>query len=229
MTQSRRRRSLLALLPSTLGLGCAAALLAPSQAVAGPVYSCTAGTACDGNAYALYVKSHVGDTYQLEFDIDVLSTYTGNQWSDVVETVEAKDFLSAGTFSNLSLVSAPGGVGDWTLSPDELNANGCTGGAHVGTNICAGAIGGSYPGAPLIGPGQILSWVFQFDTTSTLASTGHIKYEYEDSSGNKVGSLGSWDIGIQPPPSSVPEPGTLILFGSALAGLAALRLRRRRG
>jgi hypothetical protein len=182
------------------------------------------------------VDTHVGNTYTLEVDIDVTSNYTGNQWTDVVAAIELKDFLGGATFTNLSLLSAPGSVGDWALSADELNANGCAGGAHTGTNICSQAIGVTYVGAPVTGPGEILKWVFQFDTTGSFASTGHLKYLYEDSTGtNKVGDLGSWDIAIQNDictycrgTDPVPEPASLALFGSALACLAWVRHRRRR-
>jgi hypothetical protein len=45
-----------------------------------------------------------------------------------------------GTFDNVSLSSAPGGVANWTLSSNELNANGCGGGAQVGGLALMGAM-----------------------------------------------------------------------------------------
>ena len=190
-----------------------------SQAI--PItYSCTAGADCNGNAYAVWVKSHVGDTYQLELDIEVLNTYTGNHWTDVVDAVALKNF-NTGSYSNFSLVSAPVGVSNWDLSQKELTANGLTGGNSGGLGAESKEPG--YWGAPLLGPGTVLSWVFQFDTTSPLNNTAHIKYLYETSGDNKIGSLGSWDI----PTTSVPEPTTLLLLGSGLIGLVALGRKRR--
>ena len=67
----------------------------------------------------------------MELDIEVLSTYTGNKWTDVVDAVALKDFNS-GSYSNFSLVSAPDGVSNWNLSQNELNAKGLMGGNSGG-------------------------------------------------------------------------------------------------
>jgi hypothetical protein len=79
------------------------------------------------------------------------------------------------------------------------------------------------------GLGDTLTWVFQFDTTGGLNGTAELKYRYVDSEGGKVGSLGSYDIGIQPgkpPNSTVPEPVSLSLVGSGLFAIGWLRRRR---
>jgi hypothetical protein len=102
------------------------------------------------------VKSHVGNTYQLELDIEVLSTYTGNKWTDVVDAVALKDFNS-GSYSNFSLVSAPDGVSNWNLSQNELNAKGLMGGNSGGLGAESKEPGDA--GAAVSGPSIRLSWV----------------------------------------------------------------------
>jgi hypothetical protein len=206
----------------------AAAIMLPSAGSATPVFSCgaTPSSNCNGNTYALVVDSHVGNTYQVEYDIKVGSSYIGSS-TDVVSAIEIASLVSS--YTNLSLISAPDGTSKWTLSDLELNANGCDSGGSA-HNICADATA-PYAGATVGSAGNILSWVFQFDSTDTLSSTGHIKYLYEDSTGKKVGDLGSWDLATQPgsppppppPPVGVPEPSTLALLGGLLVALFGLR------
>ena len=41
-----------------------------------------------------------------------------------------------GRFDNVSLTAVPGGAANCTLSSNALNANGCGGGAHIGSGLC---------------------------------------------------------------------------------------------
>lgn len=191
-----------------------------------PILSCPSTVAqCNGNEYAVSELSQVGDTFQIELDIHVLSTYTGNQFTDLVNAVQLKSY-AGGTISNTSLVSAPGGLSFWNLiSPDELNASGCDGGSGGTVRMCAEAKSPSLGAA--FGLGDTLTWVFQFDTTGSLNSTAELKYLYVDSQGDKVGSLGSYDIGLQIPTVHNPEPFSLSLVGTGLFVIGLLARRRR--
>ena len=190
---------------------------------ASPILSCPVTVVkCNGNEYAVSVLSNIGNTYQLELDIHVLSTYTGNQFTDLVNAVQLKNFAS-GTITNTSIVSAPGGLSLWNpLSPNELSAGGCDGGSSGTVRMCDQAKSPSLGAA--FGLGDTLTWVFQFNTTGSLNSTAEIKYLYVDSSGTKVGDLGSYSIGIQN--NAVPEPVSLSLVGGGLVLLGLLRRRR---
>lgn len=198
-------------------------LMLPGASTASPIFSCGGGSKCDGNSYALYVTSHVGDTWQLEFDIKVLGTYTGNKWSDVVNAVEIKNF--APVFTNASLIFGPSTTKSGTSwffdTVNELGANGCAQGNSDPACIQAQGAGVN-PGATFT-DGDILSWLIQFHAT-TLNDTATIKYLYMDTSGKKVGDLGSWEIGIQ---RQVPEPATLALMGLGLFGIGVRRKFKR--
>jgi hypothetical protein len=177
---------------------------------------------CNGNEYAVSELGNIGNTYQLELDIHVLSTYSGNQFTDLVNAVQLKNFAS-GTITNTSIVSAPSGLSLWNpLSPNELSTNGCDGGSSGTVRLCDQAKSPSLGAA--FGLGSTLSWVFQFDTTGSLNGTAELKYLYVTSAGDKVGSLGSYDIGIQT--SAVPEPVSLSLVGGGLVALGLLKRRR---
>ena len=197
-------------------------LLALGSLQGSPILSCPVTLdQCNGNEYAVFQVGHTGNTFQLELDIHVLSTYTGNQFTDLVNAVQLKSFAS-GTITNVSVTSAPGGVSQWNLLPNELSANGCDGGSGGTVRMCDQAKSPSLGAA--FGLGDTLKWVFQFDTTGSLNSTAELKYLYVDSQGKKVGSLGSYNIAIQ---SSSPEPLSLSLVGTGLIVLASLKLRKR--
>jgi len=181
---------------------------------------------CNGNEYAVSQLSHVGNTFQLELDIHILSTYTGDQFTDFVNAVQLKNF-AGGTITGTSIVSAPGGLSLWNLVPNELSANGCAGGSSGTVRMCGEAKSPSLGAA--FGLGDTLTWVFQFQTTGSLNSTAELKYLYVDSEGEKVGSLGSYDIGIQTEKNlsaAVPEPVSLSLVGTGLFAIGWLRRRR---
>jgi hypothetical protein len=63
-----------------------------------------------------------------------------------------------------------------------------------------------------------------------LAATGDWTLAITDGAGGDDGDLGSWRLVIQVAPTAtpVPEPATMLLFGTSLAGLAVAQQRRRR-
>ena len=66
----------------------ALSLIALGSLQGSPILSCPATlTECNGNEYAVSELSSIGNTFQLELDIHILSTYTGNQFTDLVNAV----------------------------------------------------------------------------------------------------------------------------------------------
>jgi hypothetical protein len=207
------------------GLLVAAFGLAPVTGFALPIvgsFGCAADTAtCNGNEYGWAGESVDADTWQITVAVKITDAYTGNKWTDSLNSLALKNFVS--DYANVSLVAAPTGLGDWNLSAKELNANGCQGGTNQTTcvqwNIAGNGVGFT--------SGDILSWTFQFDSAGPLNSLAHLKYRYVDSKGKKIGDLGSFDLSGTPSttPTPVPEPSSLLLLG---VGLLAVGVSRRR-
>ena len=209
-------------------------LVAGAGAVhAAPVYSCGGGSACNGNLYAIWVVSQTTTSYVLDVGIQVSTNYTGNV-TDFIDAISIIPDNNSSFTGTPTLTGSPAGV--WNAMSGGLNAGGCSGsGAPF---VCAQATG---MGVNLFNynaitktysPNTPLIWQFTINGTPPLSGdTTHIKYHYISNTGDKVGSLGSFDVGIQCiggtgcETSTTPEPVTSALIGSGLVGLYFLRRR----
>lgn len=211
-----------------------------------PAFAGTIGPSCGTCSGAIYTLTYSYASQSPTQDV-VLVTYTINTsgWTPTGNNAGAPyhiDNVAVKVSSSILggvLVSAPGGVSNWTVVAGGLNANGCSG---SGSGFdCAGAT--SVAGAPVVPTGSPLVWVFKLTiphgslmlgslpncTHSTGAQTdcATIKARYVDKDGNKVGSLVSEDISLTlTPPPQVPEPGTMVMFGTGLFALAGVVRRR---
>jgi hypothetical protein len=173
-----------------------------------------------------------GSIYELTYSGSPISSTATTQTFAVTLTINPSGYTGGGAFidnvapkvssmvSAETLVSAPGTLGNWTLSPGGINAGGCSG---SGSGFVCAADSTPPSDAPLPFAGTY-SWVFDLTiptgTLFTAADAASIKVRYTDTSGNKVGALVSEDITLE----VIPEPSTLLLVGG---GLALLTTRRR--
>lgn len=187
----------------TLRIAAATALLA-----AGLIGSASAGTLTYQGV--TFTSSWTGNVLTLEID----AASRSGDWATAT-TIGALQLKDIGSFGSVSLTSAPGAATGWTLSSNELNANGCAGGAHVGTSLC-------YSGAHVALADDIV-FQFTFAGGSPSLDAPHLKVNFFVGDGTqKVGSLLSQTI------APVPEPQTYAMMFGGLAALAATARRRQR-
>lgn len=158
-----------------------------------------------------FTSSWSGNVLTLEID----AAHPTGDWLTAT-TLGALQLKDIGTFDSVSLTSAPAGAMNWTLSSNELSANGCDGGSHVGMSLC-------YSGAHVALTDDMV-FQFAFNGNNTNFTSPHLKVEmFNGASGDKVGSLLSENI----PVASVPEPQTYAMMFGGLAALAAFARRRK--
>lgn len=171
-------------------------------------------------------SAHAGT---VEFQgVDFTSTWSGNvltleidaanptgSWASAT-SLGALQLKDLGSFDSVSLTAAPGGAANWTLSSNELNANGCTGGSHAGKSLC-------YSGAH-VALADDMVFQFTFSGGKTDPFSPQLKVNMFGADGDKkVGSLMGEHLVV----SAVPEPQTyaMMLGGLGLLGFMARRKR----
>jgi hypothetical protein len=176
---------------------------------AGFVASASAGTLTYQGV--TFTSSWTGNVLTLEID----AAHPLGDWATAT-TLGALQLKDVGSFDSVSLASAPGTAINWTLSSDELTANGCSGGAHVGTSLC-------YSGAHVALADDMI-FKFTFTGGATDFTSPHLKVNFFNGNGaDKVGSLLSMNIPVAP----VPEPQTWAMLFGGLSVIGAMARRRK--
>jgi hypothetical protein len=116
----------------------------------------------------------------LTLEIDAAQRSGG--WSGATG-LAALAIKGVGTYSSVSVSSAPGGTSGWNLSKSELKASGCSGVSNgaAGSRMC-------FYGQQLALADDMV-FKFTFDGASVATNEPHVKVEFVDAGGNKVGSL----------------------------------------
>jgi hypothetical protein len=116
----------------------------------------------------------------LTLEIDAANRSGG--WSGAAG-LAALAIKGVGTYSSVSVSGAPGGTSAWNLSTSELKASGCSGTSNgaAGSRMC-------FYGQQIALADDM---VFKFTFTGANVATNepHVKVEFVDAKGNKVGSL----------------------------------------
>ena len=176
---------------------------------AGTIASAQAGTVTFQGVD--FTSSWSGNVLTLEVDA---ANPTGS-WAGAT-SLGALQLKDLGSFDSVSLTAAPGGASNWTLSSNELNANGCTGGSHAGTSLC-------YSGTHVALTDDMV-FQFTFAGGNPDPTSPQLKLTMFGADGNKkVGSLMGEHLVV----SAVPEPQTyaMMLGGLGLLGFMARRKR----
>lgn len=214
-------------------VGSAFALMFATAAHADPIGTtqnpCGNNT-CNGGVYTLtYSGSPISNdgtnsVYRVTLTIDTTNLSTSPNPAAAVDAVAVKITSGApGALAAASLFASPdGNPASWTTTANVgINAGGCSGaGGGFG---CTSKSGG-------VAIATTMAWTFDLTIKNSvgLISPASIKVRYIDSAGAKTGDLVSENITLQTeenkPP--VPEPSTVLLLCSGLAGFVYLRRQR---
>ena len=182
----------------------------------------------DGATYSLTYASPSSGVYNIYLTVDTTNYDDGNSANpNYLQAVGLE--LNDGANVNVTLLYAPAGFTDFEDSDKGVNNGGCT--ANGKGFFCVGYPSGDL-GAPAGSAGDVYSFIFQVNGPvdfGSLADTVEANYNYTTTNRNGVtnthnGELADDSITLTP---AVPEPSSMMLFGTGILG-AITAVRRRR-
>jgi hypothetical protein len=125
-----------------------------------------------------FTSSWSGNVLTLEID----AAKRSGGWSTATG-LAALAIKNVGTYGSVSVSAAPGGTTAWNVSTSELKASGCsgTGNGATGNRMCL------YGNQIALGDDMVFK--FTFNGANVTSTEPHVKVEFVDARGNKVGSL----------------------------------------
>lgn len=125
-----------------------------------------------------FTSSWSGNVLTLEID----AAKRSGGWS-AATGLAALAIKNVGTYSSVSVSAAPGGTTAWNVSTAELKASGCSGTGSGATSNRMCFFGNQ------IALGDDMVFKFTFNGAGVTTTEPHVKVEFVDAGGRKVGSL----------------------------------------
>jgi hypothetical protein len=151
-----------------------------------------------------FTSTWSGQVLTLEIDA---ASHTGD-WARA-KGLAALELDGIGDYAGVTVSAAPSGAKSWTTSSTELTAKGCSGGTtgQAGSRLC-------FFGQQIaLGDNMVFS--FTFSGNAIAAVDPHVKVEFVNSKGGKVGSLLSQTLPASPVVAANSGTGTGSQSGSA--------------
>ena len=200
---------------------CAVAFAATSAvAHAGTIGGASCGS-CFGSTYTL-TFSPTGTVNQYDVFLTIDATGYNQTSTDLLNAVSLKVVSSDSEISSVSLVTGPSGYTNPVLL-GGLNASGCDG--TLDGYFCEPYTGSGF-GKQVAHSGDVYNfeWLLTLTSGSSLLTTDSVKALYVTSAGQQHGITSEDITGTTTAP--IPEPTSIALFGTGMAGLAAMIRRR---